>query len=141
MRGQDEQQTNEKMVARFGEVLAVDKSEPGEACSVCDVTGWERIRAQMGSRATEAVGPKEIANALKVKETVASKKGIGHVAANGRTVENFGEKRIVGHTDAGDALSMRIQNKHRTRRRAARDVLVGSELGEGGDVGEGEVCQ
>ncbi len=55
------------------------------------------------------MGPKEIAKAFEMKETVMSKRGVGYAAANGSSVENHGEKKIVGHTDDGEGVSMRAQ--------------------------------
>ncbi len=91
------------------EVLLVYKSELGEACTVCDVKSCQSVRVKFDSGAFDVVGPEDISKALKLKETATSKKGVGYVAANGSNVTNFGEKRVVGHTDAGDGLSMRIQ--------------------------------
>jgi hypothetical protein len=91
----------------FREVFSVDK--PGEVCSVCKVKGWEKIRVQIDSGAVDTVGPKEVAKAFKMKETVMSKKGIGFVAANGSSIRNYGEKRVVGYTDSGEGLSIKIQ--------------------------------
>ncbi len=42
-------------------------------------------------------------------ETVMSKKGIGYVAANGSSITNLGEKRIVGYTESGEGVSLKIQ--------------------------------
>ncbi len=54
--------------------------------------GWGRVRAQIDSGATDTVGPKEIAQASEMRETEMSKRGIGYVAANGISIENYGEK-------------------------------------------------
>ena len=43
-----------------------------------------------------------------MRETEMSKRGIGYVAANGSSIENYGEKKIVGYTDDGESLSMRV---------------------------------
>ncbi len=55
--------------------------------------GWERVGVQIDSGAIDTVGPKEIANAFEMKETEMSKRVVGHVAANGSSVEKYGEKR------------------------------------------------
>ena len=55
------------------------------------------------------MGPKEIASAFETKETEMSKRGIGYVAANGSSIKNYGEKKIVGYTDDGESVSMRVQ--------------------------------
>ncbi len=56
--------------------------------------------------ATGAVGPKDIAKALDMKDTGMSRRGVGHVAANGTTIRNYGEKKIVGYTDDGGGVSL-----------------------------------
>ncbi len=38
-----------------------------------------------------------------------SNKSVGYVAANGSSIKNYGEKKIVGLTESGDGLSMEIQ--------------------------------
>jgi hypothetical protein len=69
----------------------------------------ERVRVQIDSGAIDTVGPKEFARACEMKETEMSKRGIGHVAANGSSIKNYGEKNIVGYTDDGGSVSMRVQ--------------------------------
>ncbi len=54
---------------------------------------------QIESGAIDAVGPKEIAKALEMKETEMSKRGIGCVAANGSSIKNHGDKKIAGYTN------------------------------------------
>ncbi len=44
-----------------------------------------------------------------MRETEMSRKGIGFVAANGSSIQNYGEKMIIGHTDDGGAVSMKVQ--------------------------------
>ncbi len=44
------------------------------------------------------MGPREVARALKTKETVMSKRGVGYVAENWSSIENYGAKMIVGYT-------------------------------------------
>ncbi len=43
------------------------------------------------------MGPKDIARAFEMKETITSKRGIAFVAACGIGIENYGEKKIIGH--------------------------------------------
>ena len=43
------------------------------------------------------------------EETEMSKRGIGDVAANGSSIKNYGEKKIVGYADDGGSVSMRAQ--------------------------------
>jgi hypothetical protein len=44
-----------------------------------------------------------------MRESEMSRKGIGFVAANGSGIKNYGEKMIVGYTDDGGAVSMKVQ--------------------------------
>ena len=85
------------------------KKGKGEVNEVRVLPGSEREREQIDSGAIDAVGPKEIAKAFEMKETEMSKRGVGSVAASGISIENYGEKKIVGYTDDGESVSMRIQ--------------------------------
>ncbi len=38
-----------------------------------------------------------------------SKRGAGSVAANGSSIKNYGEKKVVGHTDGGEGESTQAQ--------------------------------
>ncbi len=67
--------------------------------------GWPACRVHVGAvnggRCQGGVGecfegPKEIAKAFDVKETVMTRRGIGYVAADGSHVNNYGETKIVG---------------------------------------------
>ncbi len=81
----------------------------GEVNEVRASPGWERLRIRVDSGAIDTVGPKEITGAFKMWETEMSKRGIGYVAANGSGIKNYGEKKIVGYTDDGEGLSMKVQ--------------------------------
>ena len=85
------------------------KDKKGEVNEVRATPGWEKIRIQADSGAIDSVGPKSMAGAFKMRETEMSRKGIGFVAANGSGVKNYGEKMIVGYTDEGGAVSMKVQ--------------------------------
>ena len=93
----------------IGSVERAGNSKQIEVNGVCLHPGWERIAVQIDSGAVDTVGPKEIAGAFDMKETVMSKKGIGFVAANGSSIKNYGEKRIAGYTDDGEGVSLKIQ--------------------------------
>ncbi len=60
-----------------------------------ETPGWERIRFQidLGATHTHAVGPKEIAKAFEMKETIMSKRGIGFAAANGGGIKTTARRR------------------------------------------------
>ena len=70
--------------------------------------GWERIRVQVDSGAVDTVAPKEVAKAFSLRETAMSKNNIGFVAANGSKIDNYGERKVVGYTDDGEGVSMRM---------------------------------
>ncbi len=57
----------------------------------------------------DTVGPKDIADAFKMKDTLMSKRGIGYIAANGSNIKNNGETRVVGYTESGDGVGTRIK--------------------------------
>ncbi len=78
----------------------------GEVNDVRETWMGERIRVQIDSGAIDAVGPKEITKAFKMKETAMSRRGIGYVVANGSGVKNYGEKKIVGHAEDGEGFSL-----------------------------------
>ncbi len=86
----------------MGSVGRAIKKGKGEANEVSVFPEWERARVQIDSGAIDAVGPKEIAKAFAMQETEMSKRGIGDVG-------NYGERKIVGHTDDGESVRMRVQ--------------------------------
>ncbi len=51
--------------------------------------GWERVRVQIDSGASDAAGPKEIAHVFEMKETEMSKRCRGYFAANGSSIDNW----------------------------------------------------
>ncbi len=95
------------------EVFSVDK--PEEVRSVSETRGWEKVRVRKDSGAVDMVGPKRVAKAFKTKQTVMTKKGIVYFAANGSSIKNDGEKRIVGHAESGEGLSMSISARMRRK--------------------------
>ncbi len=104
---------------------------------VRETRGWERIRVQIDSG---AMGPKEPAKAFEMKDTIMSKRGIGFVAASGSGIKNYREKKIIGHTEDGRGVSLRIQH-------ADAKKVVGSvhKMNVGGNAvvldGEGSYTQ
>ena len=91
-----------------GHIGSVDKKSV-HICEVSKYPGWERIRVQVDSGAIDTVAPKEVAAAFNIFETAASKKGMGFVAANGTKIKNYGEKRVIGYTDDGEGVSLKMQ--------------------------------
>ena len=94
---------------KISSVERVTHEAKGEVNEVRATPGWERVRVQIDSGAIDTVGPKEMARAFEMKETEMSRRGIGFVAANGSGIKNYGEKKIVGYTDDGEGVSMRVQ--------------------------------
>jgi hypothetical protein len=70
--------------------------------------GWERIKVQVDSGAIDSVAPRDVASAFSLMKTKLSEAGIGFVAANGSKIDNYGEKQLVGYTEEGDAVGMRM---------------------------------
>ncbi len=81
----------------------------GEVNEARETPGLERIRVQIDSGANDTVGSKELSKAFEMKETAMSKRGIGYVAANGSGIKNYGEEKIVGYTENGEGVSLRMQ--------------------------------
>ncbi len=81
----------------------------GEVDEIRETARWDRIMVQVDSGAIDTVGQKEIPKAFEMKETMMSKRGIGFAAANGSGIKNYGEKRIIGYTENGEEVSLRIQ--------------------------------
>ncbi len=73
-----------------------------------EMPGWERIRVQIDSGAIGTVGPRAIARAFETKETAVSRRDIGFVAARGSGIKDYGEKRVFGHTEDAEGVSLRI---------------------------------
>ena len=95
-------------VKEIGSMNRIAQNTKGEVNEVRATPGWERVRIQIDSGAIDTVGPKEIAGAFKMRETEMSRRGIGFVAANGSGIKNYGEKMVVGYTDDGGAVSMKV---------------------------------
>ena len=72
------------------------KGSKGEANEIRATPGCERARVQIDAGGIDTVGPKDVAKAFEIKGTTMSRRGFGHVAASGSSVENHGEKKIVG---------------------------------------------
>ena len=100
---------NKNKEKEIGSVEKVVKDKKGEVNEVNARPGWEKVRIQIDSGAIDTVGQKNIAAAFKMRETEMSKKGIGFVAANGSSINNYGEKVIVGYADDAGAVSMKVQ--------------------------------
>jgi hypothetical protein len=64
-----------------------------------------------------------------------SRRGIGHVAASGSSVKNYGEKKTVGLTDDGECVSARVQRADvkKVLRSAHEMIFGGSDVVLGGD--------
>ena len=98
--------------------------------------GWERIRIQVDSGAIDTVAPKDVAKAFSLRETEMSRRKVGFVAANGSKIDNYGERTVVGYTEGGEGVSMRMTcadvqkvlgSVHRMNLGGNRVVLDGAE--------------
>ena len=61
------------------------------------------------SGAVDSVGPKTMATDIGIKDTPASRAGLKYRAANGTSIDNFGEKTIQGVTKQGNKVGMTFQ--------------------------------
>jgi hypothetical protein len=104
-----EGKTSKKTAVQFGEVFTVDKPAPGEVCSSCDGKGWDKILVQIDSGAIDTDGPKEVATAFTIEGDRRVEEG--HRIRGGKPEKRgtYGDKKVVGHTDSGEAWSMKIQ--------------------------------
>ncbi len=57
-------------------IYSIGRAGTGEVSAVSEILGWEKVRVQIDSGAIDTVGPREVAKAFAMKETVMSKKGI-----------------------------------------------------------------
>ena len=91
------------------ELCSIDRAPKVQVGEINEVkAGWERIKVQVDSGAIDTVAPKNVANKFVLKETAASRRGVGFVAANGSKIKNYGERKVTGYTDEGTAISMRM---------------------------------
>ena len=92
-----------------GEMNSIDKVTAENEREVNEVhPGWEKIRVQVDSGAIDTVAPKHVANAFELRETAMSRNNVGFVAANGSRICNYGERKVLGYTDNGEGVSMRM---------------------------------
>ena len=92
-----------------GMLCSIDRAPKVQVGEINEVkAGWERIKVQVDSGAIDTVAPKNVANRFVLKETAASRRGVGFVAANGSKIKNYGERKVTGYTDDGTAISMRM---------------------------------
>jgi hypothetical protein len=91
------------------QLCSIDRPPKGSNREINEVrAGWERIRVQVDSGAIDTVAPKDVAKKFALRETPASRRGVGFVAANGSKIKNYGERKVTGYTDEGTAISMRM---------------------------------
>jgi len=70
---------------------------------------WEKITFTGDSGAVDHVIMPETGKAFEIKETAASKAGFGFRAANGSPIKIFGERKLNGVTESGEAFRMNCQ--------------------------------
>jgi len=70
---------------------------------------WEKITVAIDSGAVDSVGPKTMATDVGIRDTPASRAGLKYRAANGTSIDNYGEKTIQGVTKQGRKVGMTFQ--------------------------------
>jgi len=92
-----------------GQLNSIDRASKENVGEINEVeAGWEKIKVQVDSGAIDTVAPKSVAKKFELKETPASRRGVGFVAANGSKIQNYGERKVIGYTDEGTPISMRM---------------------------------
>ena len=92
-----------------GQLNSIDRVTKASAGEINEVeAGWEKIKVQVDSGAIDTVAPRSVAKRFELKETSASRRGVGFVAANGSKIQNYGERKVTGYTDEGTPISMRM---------------------------------
>ena len=91
-----------------GQLNSIDRAPKANVGEINEVeAGWGKIKVQVDSGAIDTVAPKNVAKKFELKETPASRRGVGFVAANGSKIQNYGERKVTGYTDEGVPMSMR----------------------------------
>ena len=79
----------------------------GSICGVEQYQGnWERVPVTLDSGAVHSVIPRRYAQVFQVKQTEASRRGMGYRAANGTKIVNEGQRDIRGYTKGGNLVDM-----------------------------------
>ena len=91
---------NEEVTRTDNEISEVEPRLTGE---------WEVITFKIDSGAVDNVIPKEVGNALPIKETSLSKMGVNYQAANGTPIKNHGQRIIKGFIDDWTPMSISAQ--------------------------------
>jgi hypothetical protein len=68
----------------------------------------ERSKVQVDSGAIDTMAPPDIAAPNVFMKPRMSEAGVGFEATNGSKIESFGEMQVVGYTDEGDSVGIRI---------------------------------
>jgi len=95
---------------RIDECIRKEKEVKQSENEIMNVKGtWEKITFTGDSGAVDHVITAETGKSFEVKPTAASKAGFGFRAANGTPIKIFGERKLNGVTDGGDAFKMNCQ--------------------------------
>ena len=70
---------------------------------------WERLSVKLDSGSIDNVAPKGIGTNVKLRSTTASRGNEKYRAANGTTIDIFGEKELKGWNECGDRVNMTMQ--------------------------------
>ena len=98
---------NERINARVNKDKEIVKQAENVIMNVKGT--WEKITFTGDSGAVDHVITPEAGKAFEIKETAASKAGFGFRAANGSPIKIFGERKLNGITESGEAFRMNCQ--------------------------------
>ena len=70
---------------------------------------WEVIPVKLDSGAFDWVFNPKTAQAFELKETESSKAGLNYSAANGSTIENYGQRNLKGYSEDSVPLEVAVQ--------------------------------
>ena len=70
---------------------------------------WERIKVKLDSGAVDWVFTPQAGEAVEVKPSFLSKRGINYTATNGTEMENYGQKMLSGFSDEWCPMSVNVQ--------------------------------
>ena len=78
----------------------VERAGSRSIASVNEVSGdkgtWERITVVVSSGTVDSVGPRTMAQGIKIRDSLASRAGLKYRAVNGATIYNQGEQDNSG---------------------------------------------
>ena len=78
-------------------IYSVDRNTNKNLSEITTVQGqWERIAVKIDSGAVDSVMPPNVASQFETVETETSRNGPGFRAANGSSIEHYGQRALKG---------------------------------------------